>query len=216
MSTVAQIITWADRYFPNSVSEANKILDLDHLHKELYNKIKRLKYEYSQNGDHTTIADQFTYTKPTDCDFDQIFLIKVSKDLQANIDDDTEWETYEYTDLHSDVSSGTYWGRVSDTAFGLLKDGDPIDTAGYEIRIFYFRTPNTLTATTDTPQLEAQYHNLLEYGLIAMLASQGHNPDTQMADFYQRKFDEEFKWVEKNIAKKDLKGTNLEQLESRW
>lgn len=216
MATVAQIITWADRYFPNSVSDANKILDLDHAHKEIYNKIKRLKYEFSMHGDHVTIADQMTYTKPTDCDFDQIFKIQVSNDTQANIDDDTTWETYEYTDLHSDVSSGTYWGRASDSAFALLKDGDPIDTDDYEIRIYYFRTPNTLTATTDTPQLETQYHNLLKYKLIAMLASQGHNPDTQIADFNQRQFDEEFSWIEKNIAKKDLKGVDTEQLGSRW
>jgi len=216
MSTVAQIITWADRYFPNKVSEANKILDLDHLHKEVYNRIKRLKYEYSMNGDHTTIADQFSYSKPTDCDFDQIFKIMVSNDLQANIDNDTVWDDYEYTDLHSDVSSGTYWGRASDDAFSLLKDGDPIDTAGYEIRIYYFRTPNTLTATTDTPQLEDQYHNLLKYGLISLIASQGHNPDTQIADYYQRKFDEQFMIVEQNISKKDIKGAEFEQLGSRW
>ena len=98
----------------------------------------------------------------------------------------------------------------------MLKDGDPIDTAGYEIRIYYFRTPNTLTATTDTPQLEDQYHNLLKYGLISMIASQGHNPDTQIADYYQRKFDEQFMIVEQNISKKDIKGAEFEQLESRW
>ena len=216
MSTSAQIISWATLFFPNSVSDANQIIMLDHAHKELYNKIKRLKYEFSMNGDHVTIADQFSYTKPTDCDFDQIFMIQVSQDTQANIDDDTVWDTYEYASLEQDISSGHYWGRASDTAFCLLEDGDPIDTAGYEIRIYYYRTPNSLTATTDTPQLETQYHNLLKYKLIAMLASQGHNPDTQIADFYQRQFDEEFEAIKKNIEKKDLKGVEFEQLGSRW
>ena len=203
-------------FYPNSVSDANQITILDHIHKEIYNKIKRLKYDFDMNGDQSTIADQLTYTKPTDADFDQIFMIQVSQDLAASIDSETIWDTYEYTDLKSDISTGYYWGRASDTAFALVKDGEAIDTTGYEIRVFYFRTPNALTAVTDTPELETQYHNLLKYKLISMLASQGANPDTQIADYWQRYYDEEFIAVQKNIEKKDQRGVDFEQLESRW
>jgi hypothetical protein len=216
LATIAQIIAFADRYFPNDVSDANKILDLDHLHKEIYNKLKHLKYDYEMDSSSTTIAGQLAYSKPTNADFDQIFLIKVSNDLAANIDENTDWDTYEYADLKSSISSGTYWGRASSSTFALIKDGLPIDTSGYEIRVFYYKQPTSITATTDTPTLEAQYHNLLIYGLIQMLASQGHNPDTEVADYWQRKFDEEFLWVRRNIEEKDIVGVDTEQLEGRW
>ena len=44
--TITEIIAWVDRYFPNQVSDANCILDLDVVQKEVFIDLKRLKNEF--------------------------------------------------------------------------------------------------------------------------------------------------------------------------
>ena len=197
MPSVNQIIAYADRKFPNSESDANKIIDLGDLHKEIYVKIARLKNDY-EIYETDTIADQLTYSLPSNCSIDNIIAIKVSQ--TATIDSDTGWDTFEYAALNDDVSSGNYYGRATNSTFALVKNGAPINTAGLSIRIFYYKTPASLSAVTDTPELDSYYHDLLKYGLIQSLAIQGHSPDTEIADYWQKKYDELLRDIEKNLA----------------
>lgn len=214
--TVQQIIDWVDRYYPNSETAANKVIDLEVIHSQVYEDIIR-KLNITDLFTDYTIANQYTYTFPSDCKSSNIVMITVSSDVTGSIDDDTTWQEYEYADIRKDVDSGFYWGKLTDTTYILIKDGVAIDTSNYEIRINYFASPTTLTAVTQTPDLDSTYHDLLQYGLIQMLASEGANPDTEIANYYQNKFDEGMKTIYDSL-KERLEASPIEPqiLESRW
>ena len=216
MPTVQQIINYADRYYPNSISDANCLIDIDTIHKAVYNKIIRFKNIFELNTSYT-VADQLTYTLPTDCLPENIIKIEISKDVTGSIDDDTVWQEYEFKTLVENIDSGYIWGVVNETTVIFAVDGEPIDTSNYEIRYYYYPNPTALTAVTDTPDLDAEYHDLLYYGLIQAMASQGQNPDFEVANYWQAKYDERMLQIEKGM-KERLESAPIEpeQLESRW
>lgn len=216
MATVAQIIAFADRYYPNSVSDANCIIDLDTIHKEIYNKIIRKKNVYELYTSYT-VADQLTYTLPTDCLPENIIKIQISSDVTGSIDDNTLWQEYERATLEQDVDDGYYWHNMSDTTIIITKDGEPIDTSNYEIRFFYYKNPTAISTTTQTPDLDAEYHDLLYYRLINALSSQGQNPDVEIADYYQKKYEERMMQIENSLAERNsFAPIENEQLKMRW
>jgi hypothetical protein len=197
MSTVQQIIDYADRKFPNAETDANKIIDLDDLHKKAYVQIARLKNDY-EIYETETIADQLTYSLPSNCTIDNIIAVKVSQ--SATITTSSEWDTYEYAGLNDKIDNGYYYARATSSTIALTKDGIPINTSGLSIRIFYYKTPAALSAVGDTPELDSDYHDLLKCGLIQTLASQGHNPDTEIADYWQKKYDEFIEEVKESLS----------------
>jgi hypothetical protein len=73
-------------------------------------------------------------------------------------------------------------------------DNTPIVTAGLTLRIWYYPSPAELASDeaglAASPELDEDYHDLLIYALVNYLASIGDNPDTQVADYWQAKYDE--------------------------
>lgn len=211
MATVQQIITWVDRKCPNSETDANKIIDLNGIQDEVFVKLSRLRHDHEIYSD-TTVADQVSYNLPSNCTIDNIICIKVSTTSTA-----TDWDTYEYAGLLTDTTTGKFYGIGTSSTYILLDDDAAISTAGLSIRIFYYKTPAALTAVTDTPELYAQYHNLLKYALCQTLAAQGSNPDTEIADYWQRKYDEFFEQVQANLTDKfNSAPATTTQLEEVW
>jgi hypothetical protein len=206
MSTVQEIIDFANRKYPNSgESTANMILDLNDIQKEVFVKILKLRNE-QQIWSFTTADSLPVYDLPADCSIDLIISVQVSK--SANPSEASEYDTYEYAGLQDDVSNGNYFydgGKNLDTGYakiGLVSNGENLQTDDLEVRVFYYKRANVLTLVTDTPNLNPDYHSLLKYALITSLASGGQNPDTQIADYYQAKFDEFFKTIQGDISNK--------------
>jgi hypothetical protein len=199
MSTVSQIISWVGRKYPNAETNANKILDLDLVHKKTYVKLSRLGHNFDIY-ETFSIADQPTYSLPSNCTIDNIVAIKVSKDV--TITDSTEWLTFKHAALLDNIDSGNWYGKATSTTFVLFVDGLPLATTGLSIRIFYFKKPATITALTDTPELDELYHPLLNFALCQGLAAQGHNPDVEIADYWQKEHDEFYKDAHDNLVDK--------------
>lgn len=216
MPNISQILVYVDRKYHNQETVANKVSDLNDIHKEIFVKIARLKNEY-EIYETQTIANQLTYSLPTNCTIDNIVTVKVSQ--TTTITASTKWDNYEYAGLNEDATTGNYYGDAGNQKIALLKDGRPIVTAGLSVRIFYYKRPNTLSATnlSTIPELDEDYHNLLKYGLIQELASQGHDSDTEIADYWQAKFDEFMKQVEENLSDRYNKAsTNGSQVAEYW
>jgi hypothetical protein len=208
MPTVQEIIAYADRRFPNSESDANKIIDLDGIHKKVYIRINKLANKFETHND-VTVKDQLTYQFPDDCSAENVILLQVSND------NGKEWYDFEYKGLLDDIN-GRCWTKTPD-GYALVENGEPIASNDRGIRIYYYPRPATLTAVTDTPELDADYHDLLKYALVNELASQGHNPDTEIADYYQRKFDEFMQVVEYNLTERtNSKATISSVVEEEW
>lgn len=216
MPTAGQIIDWVNRYYPNIESTANKLIDLDQIHKSVYEKIIRQKNITSMFTDYT-IADQYTYTFISDCKPDNIFKILVSDTVTSSIDENTKWQEYQFADLGKDVESGYYWTPLTRTTYILIKDGLPLPTSDWEIRIYYYNSPVSITLTTQTPTLDEEYHDLLKYALVQMLASEGDNPDTEVANYYQLKYQERFNEITDSMAeRRDATPVEPEVWGSRW
>jgi hypothetical protein len=73
-----------------------------------------------------------------------------------------------------------------------------------------------LTSLIDVPNLNPDYHVLLKYALINSAASQGNNPDTEIADFYQRKFDERLKKIKDDISERYSQTPNQTAQAKEW
>jgi hypothetical protein len=216
MPTVQEICDYADRKYPNSETAANKVSDLNDIHSEVFVKIARLKNEY-EIYETSTVADQLTYSLPSNCTIDNIIAVKVSK--TTTISSSTEWNDYEYAGLNLETTIGRYYGYSPDQKIALLNDDLPISTTGLSIRIFYYKKPSALSSSnmSAVPELHEDYHNLLKYGLIQALASQGHNPDTEIADYWQKKYDEFMDAVVKNLSDRGSKmSTNSAQAQEWW
>lgn len=208
MSTCQEIIDWVNRKFPNhGETDANLLKDLNDIHKEVFTKISHIKNK-QEIWSFQTVNDPPlpSYDLPDDCTIDLIVSVTVSKTVNpATVDD---YDTYEYAGINDYVSSGYYYydgGFNPDLGvykIGLIANGDIIQTAGLEVRVYYNERPNILTALTDVPNLNSDYHTLLKYALIASTASQGNNPDTDIADFYQRKFDEFLRDIQDDISER--------------
>lgn len=198
MPTIQQICDYADRKYPNSETYANKVSDLNDIHKRVYVKIAKLKNEL-EIYETQTIADQLTYTLPSDCSIDNLISVKVSQ--TTAITASTEWDDYEFAGVNDDTTSGYWYGDGGNGLIALLKDDLPIATAGLSIRLFYWKRPNALSSSdmSATPELDEDYHDALKFQLVSELASQGQSPDTEIADFWQRKADEFLAEVEENL-----------------
>jgi hypothetical protein len=222
MSTVQEIIDWVNRKYPNhGETDINLIKDLNDIHKEVFTKISRVKND-RDIWSFQTVSDPAlpTYDLADDCTIDLIISVKVSKIVNPGNPDD--YDTYEYAGLEDDISSGRYYfdGGINpdtgDNMIGLLTDGDIIHTADLEVRVHYNKRPNELTTATDTPNLNPDYHTLLKYALLSSTASQGNNPDTEIADFYQRKFDEFFKDIQDDISQRYNQTPNKVSQSKEW
>lgn len=212
--TGTEIIAWVDRKYPNQESTANKVIDLNQIHKEVYIRLKRLKHEYEEYED-LTVANQLEYTLPTDCTIDNIISIQVSE--SPDITTSTTFNEYTYAGLKDTIDNGYHYTFSPDGKYLLSDYGDAIDTSGKLIKILYYETPVAITAASDTPELDSQYHMLLCYGLVQTLAAQGHNPDVEIADYYQQKFDEYFVTIENDLSDKfNSAPTNYNQVKEWW
>lgn len=199
MATIQEIITYADRKYPNQETDANKVLDLDDIHKDIFTIVSRLSNDYTTDED-VTVADQATYALPADCMMNNIIAIKTS--ASATVTTSTAWNSYTFTGVNDDDSYGYCWGYSSKGYIWLHYNGLPIATDDLELKIFYYPTPATLVvgSLSAVPALDVYYHSLLKYALIQSLAAQGQNPDTDIADYWQAKFDEFMNKIEKNLS----------------
>lgn len=215
MASINQIVDYAERKYPPATLEtdSNKVADLNDIHNEIYVKIAKLKNDFIL-FEETTVADQPTYSLPSDCRFDNIIRIEVAKDT-----DNDDFEEYDYARLDEEVDGRKVYGRVNNTTFILLDDETAIDTSGLYIHIYYYPRPTALSSSdmTAIPDLDPDYHNYLKYMLTSKMASQGDNPDTTVANFHRAEADEFMKDMVETLEERYNASPIVEdQLMSRW
>lgn len=201
MATIQEIIDYADRKYPNQETDANKVIDLNDIHRNIFTRISRLNNLYTTYAT-VTVADDATYSLPADCLMGSVITIKTS--ASSTVTTSTEWHTYTFAGVNDDTDYGYLWGYSSDGVITLLYNGLPITEDDLVLKIFYYPEPATLSVSTlsAVPDLDVSYHSLLKYALIQDLASQGQNPDTDIADYWQFKFDEFMREVKDNLSER--------------
>jgi hypothetical protein len=133
MASLTQIIAYVDRKFPNSESTANKVVDLNYIHTRVFTEIQRLKNDV-EVYEIDTIADQPTYSLPSNCRTENIIKLEVATDTT-----NTEYDVFEYVGLNDDIDNRQVYGKATeDTIIILDDDGEPVSTASKKIIIYYY------------------------------------------------------------------------------
>jgi ribosomal protein S8 len=198
--TVNDIITWVRNAYPRATStifpDSICILNLNMIHKEEYIKLRRLKNRYFVDTNTTTIADQLEYTLPNNCSIENIEHVEI------------EGQEYHMADAEEYINYGYFYRYGSaDNKIEIWKNGNPIDVDNKQIIIKYFPKPSELTLTSQTPDLDSDYHNLLCYRLIQRLASLGETPDVDVANYWQSEYETMFAYIKKDFEAKKAKTT---------
>ena len=210
LANLQQIIDFLNRKYPDhGETTANIILDIDDIHKDIYMRLRRLSNAYDIY-EMETVANQLYYDiSDTEFNVYNIEELKVSMDSSGKV-----FEGYKYRGSQDTRIYGRRWGRGADNTIFIMKDDNAVHISGLKIHIYYFKRPATLSFADknnvteaeleQVPDLDEDYHDLLKFGIVQAIASQGHNPDIEIANYYQQKFDEKFAIVSKEIESRNL------------
>jgi hypothetical protein len=199
LATLQEIINFLNRKYPShGESNANIVLDLDMIHKDIYMQLRRLSNRYDIY-EFNTVANQMYYTIPQNFRIEDIEKVMVSVDAQG-----TTFEEYRLRGLKDDNIDGRFYGRGADGTLFLVYDKKAINKTGLKVHLYYFVRPTDLDSSdlSQVPDLEEDYHDLLKFGIVQEIASQGHNPDIEIANYYQQKFEEKLMKVKSDIENK--------------
>ena len=201
--TIQQIITWVDRAYPNQELQDNQLLDLNDMYKEIFLKIRTLDNSYKTDN-FVTVASQEVYDLQADCNVDKIISVTVDGDR------------YNHCGIN-DTIIGNQYVDMQDGTIKLLNDGVEVSKSDLVVKVSYYPQPEELTSFSQEPLLNKKYHNLLKYALAQSMAAQGNNPDIEMANYYQAKYDEFMVVVKNDLGYKATENpTQKNQLVEGW
>lgn len=195
--TLQEIINYVDRKFPNSETDANKIIDLNRIYSEVFLALRRLTNTYSVDTSDVTVADQAEYDLPSGVQIEDIIKLEVETSNGSG-----EYDTFEYAGLQDEILYRKVFMRGSTSSkYYLYDDETALTTADRTIKISHYTRPETFSvgALGNTPAIDEEYHSLLCFGLIVELANQGDIPYEDTANYYQAKYDEFMR-----LAKREL------------
>jgi hypothetical protein len=207
MASLQQCIDFLDRKCPDhGETDANVCSDLNDLHNDIFLQLYRLSNNVERYQASDTIADQLSYSLPSNARIEDILRIEVAIDTS-----DSEFEEYTYQGFMDYAGTGNYYGRDTATTFWLMKDGLPISTAGLTVMIYHYKRPTQFDSSdlSVIPELDADYHDLLKFGIVQLMYEQGAHPNTELADYWQRKFDEKMIKVKNAMQERYSNAPNI-------
>lgn len=212
--TAQEIINYADLKHYNVETDANKVIYLNKIQKEIFTKLQRLSHQYTVDTTSvTTVADQAEYDFPTGVRIEDVEKIEVATS------DGSDYDLYTYAGVEDEITSRKVYQRGSTSAkFYLYDDEDAISYGSATVRIYYYPRPTEITSgdLSVTPDLDEEYHNLLCYALIVELCNQGDNPDYAKSDYYQAKYEEFEAVVVGNMSSRYAKNPAITDTYEWW
>ena len=216
--TLTELINKCKRYTPKAttISTSDLLADISDIQTALFIKINRINNEFEISSEISTVSGELNYLLPDYCEIDNI--IKMQLSCNTNPQSEDEWEEVLWAGLNDDIDiTKNYYSRTSEDSFLLLKQGEVVTESNLLIKIYFYPKPSVIDNIDDVLELEEQYHNLILWDLCQRIASQGSNPDIEVANYYQQKYDEDFKFIRDNINARLNKSPNTKrQFKGRW
>jgi hypothetical protein len=206
MPTTVQILADIDARLPNSFTEAQKLAWLNDIQRKIakyleveqtYDFVASSSMEYSMStnirvenikhvytGDSTKIADICSTTVWTEHDF-------------AGSEDEMSGYKYYVPDIPHYNSTGT------STSLCLYPESTEVRVA----RMYYNTLLTDLTRASAgyTPLWNSEWHDILKYGVMEIIAKAGNNPDIDLANNYRYEYNEIMRDIKKDHAVKKWK-----------
>lgn len=180
MPTVQQLLNDIDVRYKNGYTDAEKIFWMNQVQKQIYQRVPHESPPYA----FVTVADQAFYALPTDCDLRGI------KQVTLQIDNDTTAGDKDFIKLpykRKDEPADTYERFYSLVERNLFLNPMPdTNTADRDVYLYYDKKPTDLTTTTQTPDLDENFHELLIYGTLERVT--GARKDSTMKSNYANDF----------------------------
>ncbi len=194
MPTVQEIIDDIDVRTPNGFTHAEKVNWINDVIKKVY-RHAGIKGIYDFTLETTTVLNSVS----TNIKMQKIERVLVSDSTAiADIDADTVWQTYKFSAPENELTGYKYYkpNREECPSTDLDKIGFyPASTEGYVARIYYDKVPDKIgTDTTDSttiPELKEDYHDIIKYGTMEIIATAGINPDVSLRNNYHMEYLEE-------------------------
>jgi len=205
MPIMSDIIADIRVRYPNPFTDTNLVY--------WTNEILRKVWKYMNTtvmSTFVTIANQPTYTLPTDCIVDQILTIEIATDSTAQ-----SYQQYNFRGLLDDTVDTSYYYDGLNGVFGIY----PVpETSGLDARIFYNKrfTLINVADLTVTPEIDADYHDLITHYVCMTAAQSGNNPDVGMANNFAFSFNDSWLRMFKNITEKKIKDHKKKRCNPWW
>lgn len=206
MPTVQQILDDIDERLPNSFSTSFKINAMNDVMRKIF-KYMNEKDIYQFN----TVANQATYSLASNIVFDEILTVEMADDLTVTTS--TTFTSYTYKGLDEEMTSNNYYDALN----GLIGLYPVPKTTGYTVNIIFEKRPTLLSASdlSATPEINEDYHDLLKFYALAVIAKSGHNPDVQLANNYLADYNDMWFLMRKDSDEKKAKN-GLKARANRW
>ncbi len=197
MSTVQQILTKVDLQYRNSYTPSQKVDWMDTVQRQIFQKVKHEAPPYV----FTTVSGYAFYPLPSDCD------PKGVKEVTIETKADSEkYVTLNFKNVSSNeiVSELLQFYSIQGNENIFINPIPTDETEGKNVYVIYNKKPTALSSTdaglAATPDLEVDFHELLELGVLERIArARGEITDKNnfAADFniLMREYMDQFKEV---------------------
>lgn len=206
MPTVQQLINDIDNRLPNSFDNDFKV--------NAMNEVMRKIFKYLNAKDiyqFATIKNQSTYSLASNIVFDEILTVEMADDL--TVTSSTTFTSYGYKGLDEEMTDNSYYDALN----GLIGLYPVPTTTGYTVNIIFEKRPTLLSASdlTATPEINEDYHDLLKFYTLSVIAKSGHNPDVQLANNYMTDYNNIWFLMRKDSDEKKMKNP-IKAKANRW
>ena len=179
MATLSDVLTYIDTVYPNKTGSTMKITFINDEQRKIFKYMNPVGMATI-----TTIADQFSYALPSDCNIDLIEQVLVTN-TTTTVDSSTPFNNYEFAGLDQEMSGGNFYYD----AFGKIALYPVPDKNGYTGRVIYSKRPvlfaSTVADSTTNFNLDADWLDYIKFKVIARVAKSGSYPDIDIANNYE-------------------------------
>lgn len=206
MPTIGEIITDIDIRLPNVFTTDQKLVWANEVIKKIY-KYMNKKEQYPI----ITIENEAFYPLPSNCTMDEIVSVIRSNDI--TITENTTYSEYTYKGLNENLTGNNYYDGLN----GLIGVYPIPNTSGYTFNIVYEKKPALLSSSdlTATPDINENYHGLITFYVLSVIASSGNNPDIDLVNNFRADYNKEWDMMFKDYIETKIK-TPTKSRSNRW
>lgn len=205
MPTTVQILADVDARLPNSFSESQKLAWINDTQRKI---AKYLQVEQTYDF---VASSSMAYSISTNIRFENIKHLYTGDSTKiADISSTTIWQEHDYAGADDVLSGYKYYvpnishftSTGTSTSLCLYPESTEVRVA----RIYYNTLLDDLTTTSgNAPLWNSEWHDILKYGVMEIIAKAGNNPDIDLANNYRYEYNDILRDIKKDNAVKKWK-----------
>jgi hypothetical protein len=206
MATVVNIMADIDARLPNSYTDTTKLGWMNSVQAKIAKYIEKdAVYEF-------VASSSVGYALSTNIRIENIKTVYTGDSTAiADISSTTVWKEHKYAGDQDTITGYRYalpnTATYNTTSFSTEFVLYPYSTEVRVARVYYETLLSDLStsASTNEPQFNSEWHDILKYGTMEIIAKSGNNPDVELANNYHRDYMEILREIKKDVATRKWK-----------